>query len=482
MLTRKLILTAVAASFLFGTISIRAQEMGALLDLMVRKKMITDQEAEEVRSELTKEYASAPGGKWKLSAPITELELYGDARVRYEIREGQNTTADTQQRKRGRYRLRLGLRGTLVDDWFFGLRLETSSSARSTNVTFADESSGGPFAKASDGIHVGQVYLGYRGFKDITLTAGRMPNPIITTPMVWDGDINPEGLAEQYKHTFTFNFGGGGSTTTAEDYSKDGKAVAATTSSGGETWALKVDVFANFGQFVYDDANPDNPFGAPPLTGGRAIPNTDAYLLAWQVGARFNFPKNFYVQFAPTIYNYTGLGDNFNVFFDGDNAGANNIGANDLFVFEVPMEVGWRMGEIPMRFFADFAINLDGEDRAFRAGNPSQDDEVHAYLVGVGIGQLKVKRDWQVNVFWQHAEQYALDANLVDSDIFDSRLNMEGVAIQAGYALSDAVVFNLTYAYGWRINDTIGTGGAGDIGANPLDDYQIFQADLNVKF
>jgi hypothetical protein len=59
---------------------------------------------------------------------------------------------------------------------------------------------------------------------------------------------------------------------------------------------------------------------------------------------------------------------------------------------------------------------------------------------------------------------------------------MEGVAIQAGYAVSDAVTFNLTYAYGEQIDNTLGTGGVGDIGVNPLREYQIFQADLNFKF
>ena len=54
---------------------------------------------------------------------------------------------------------------------------------------------------------------------------------------------------------------------------------------------------------------------------------------------------------------------------------------------------------------------------------------------------------------------------------------MEGIAIQAGYALSDAVTFNLTYAYGEQINNPLGTGGIGDIGVNPLREYQIFQAD-----
>ena len=41
-----------------------------------------------MRTELVKESASTAAGKWKLSAPITELELYGDTRLRYEYRGG----------------------------------------------------------------------------------------------------------------------------------------------------------------------------------------------------------------------------------------------------------------------------------------------------------------------------------------------------------------------------------------------------------
>src|SRR5438132_12105597 len=139
-----------AASFIFGGIAARAQDAGALLDLLVRKKIITDQEAEEVRAELTKESAMTSAEKWKLSTPITELELYGDARFRYEIRNGENLSNDTLQRNRERYRLRLGLRGILADDWFFGVRLETNTSSRSTNVTICDESSCGPVSKGSN--------------------------------------------------------------------------------------------------------------------------------------------------------------------------------------------------------------------------------------------------------------------------------------------------------------------------------------------
>src|SRR5258708_27671502 len=134
MLTKKFVFIAVILSFLVAPMSIlRAQDAGALLDLLVKKRLITDQEAEEVRAELTKETATTSGGKWKLSSPITEIELYGDIRLRYQYNGGQtddnsplaraaNGVAgrdDWQERDRERYRLPLGLRGTLVDDWVF---------------------------------------------------------------------------------------------------------------------------------------------------------------------------------------------------------------------------------------------------------------------------------------------------------------------------------------------------------------------------
>jgi hypothetical protein len=513
MLTKKFVLIAVIVTFLVPKMSMFAQDAGALLDLLVKKRLISDQEAEDVRAELTKETAATSGGKWKLSTPITEIEIYGDIRLRYQYNGGQtddnsplaraaNGVAgkdDWQERERERYRLRLGLRGTLADDWFFGIRFETNASSRSTNVTFGDEASGGPFAKNSDTVNVGQAYLGYKGFKDITLTGGRMPNPLVSTLMVWDPDINPEGLAEQWKHTYNFEFGGG-SSAASESYGKEGgKGVIAPPAS--EPFKLKLDLFANFAQFVYDDSNPENPLGlravnsssagGPTHQTGQLIPNTDAFLLAWQVGAKLTFPKNIFLQIAPTIYNYTGNGDSFNIHYQGGspfvtNAASlaqNQTGINSLLIFDVPWEIGWKVGELPMHVFGDFAANLEADQRAKAAGHPGFGDQRYAYQAGLGVGQLKQKHDWQIDAWYQHTEQYALDPNLVDDDIFDGRQNMHGVAIKAGYALSDAVIFSVTWNYGWRINDSLGTGGTPiAIGINPLDQYQWFVADLNIKF
>jgi hypothetical protein len=486
-------LVLIAATLSFASVTARAQDAGALLDLLVKKKIITDQEAEEVRGELTREAATTAAGKWKISAPINELELYGDMRVRYEQRQGTTASVvpgapgpnDTLKRSRERYRLRLGLRGTLADDWFFGLRLETSTNPRSTNVTFGDDA--GPFGKTSDGAFIGQAYLGYTGIRDLKLTVGRMPNPLVTTLMVWDGDINPEGMAEQWKHSYNFSFGGG-TTTTAESYSKDSKSTAAITAA--EPWKLKLDLFVNLGQFLYDDANPENPLGPRSVSSRRLVPNSDNWILAWQAGAKLTFPKDIYVQVAPVLYTYTGNGDSFNTFYVGGQQGltntasmnTNQVGINSLMVLETPWEFGFQIHDIPLRIFGDFAVNFDADDRALAAGHPEAGDQRYAYQIGAGIGQLKAKHDWQLQAFWQHTEQYALDPNLVDSDFFDSRVNIEGVVVQAGYAITDAVTFNLSYGYGRRSDKSLGTGGAGDIGINPLDKYQLFQADLNVKF
>src|SRR5215470_6076177 len=451
--------------------------------------------------------------KWKLSTSITELEIYGDVRLRYDYRGGESKDRgpvasppangvagqnDWQERERERYRLRLGLRGTLMDDWFFGVRLETNNSNRSTNVTFGDDTAastpggGGPFEKNSDTVYVGQAYGGYKGFPDFTFTAGRMPNPLVTTRMVWDPDINPEGLAEQWKHTFVFGAEPAPPPSYSKDASKDGKTMVA--AKPPEPF-LKLDLFANFGQFVYSDTNPENPLGPRATTTGNGgtqlVPNTDAFLLAWQVGARLNFPHNFYFQLAPTLYNYTGNGDTFNVHYVGgdphvtnaDSLATNQTGINSLLVFDMPFEFGWKAWGVPMRIFGDFATNFEGDERAAAAGQPGQGSQRYAYQAGLGIGQLKKKNDWQIDLWYQQTEQFALDPNLIDDDIFNAQENIHGIVAQLGYNFTAAVNFQLRYAHAWWYNHNLGTGGNPSnitIATNPTQEYNLFMAEMNV--
>jgi hypothetical protein len=152
-------------------------------------------------------------------------------------------------------------------------------------------------------------------------------------------------------------------------------------------------------------------------------------------------------------------------------------------VFDIPVEIGWKVGKIPMRIFGDFATNFDADDRATAAGHPGGGGQRYAAEAGLGIGQLKKKHDWQIESYWLHQEQFSLDPNLIDTDLFNALLNQQGIVVTAGYMLADAILFNVSWGYAWRINGNYGTGGTPDaITINPEDQYQIFQANLNFKF
>ena len=179
---------------------------------------------------------------------------------------------------------------------------------------------------------------------------------------------------------------------------------------------------------------------------------------AGRSGRSLTFPHIAYFQLAPTLYNYTGDGNTFNIHFSGDPGNIryryarNQTGINSLLVLDIPAEIGWKVGKFPMRLFGDFATNFDADDRATAAGHEGGGGQRYAYQAGLGIGQLKKKRDWQFEGYWQHQEQFSLDPNLIDSDLFDSQLNQQGLVLTGGYMLADALVFNLTWSYAWRIN------------------------------
>ncbi|MEI8341374.1 MAG: putative porin, partial [Verrucomicrobiota bacterium] len=436
----KQLLVFLAAGILLASAGIvRAQDSGALLDLLVKKKVITDQEAETVRADLVKEYTTTPAGKINISAPVKELRIYGDTRLRYEYREAQSQSNgnDTADASRFRYRLRLGLEAKLTDNWFFGLRLETGAGARSTNITMSQTTGtagGSPqFSKANNTLYVGQLYIKNTPFSWLTLTGGKMPNPLVTTPMVWKNDINPEGFAQQFKYTFG-PFGDFGAASTA-----DGKSVK----PAGATGQFTLDVFANLAEFAYDTASPQNAFNSTPS-------KNDTWLFAWQGGARANFNKTMFLQVAPTFYFYSSTRNaDFNAppnTYTGA-PGGQQTGINDLEIFDIPAEFDWVMADIPFRVFGDFAYNLQGSKRAAAAAAAAHNSKIDiagadiAWQVGLGINKIKKKGDWQFLGYWQSSGQYSLDPNLIDDDIFDAHLNMNGPVLKAGYALTDAVIF-----------------------------------------
>ncbi|HTL57759.1 MAG TPA: putative porin [Candidatus Limnocylindrales bacterium] len=516
-----------AALILFGPIAtLAADSQDPLLNLLLQKGILTEDEAKKVQSELeagrTNVSQMAPmESKWKINKAIKNIELYGDLRVRYENRQVDAPDGRIEL-DRGRYSVRLGLRGEAFDDIYYGVRLDTAANPRSPWVTFGTSTSGntyqGPFGKSTAGINVGQVYLGWKPTSWFDFTIGKMPQPLYTTPMVWDTDLNPEGAAERFKYTV-------------------GQA----------------DLFATFGQFYYADENPTYSSGGLGFNGLQGQTTTPVFLLAWEAGINYRFTTNMSLKAAANLYHYVGLQTNVSPFFgdpyigEGVFTGAgtanpingasglgtsssipgqgsigfpnNQVGVNHLTVLEIPVEFNFKIRSLNARLFGDFAYNLEGKDRAEDAASgyarwlavqnsispvkvspfSPQTQDVKAYQVGFGIGNggnvygpmqglvyssTSRKKTWEARTYWQHVEQYALDPNLIDSDYFEGRGNLEGIYVALAYSLTDNTIATFRYGYASRINEKLGNGGANqDVPqVNPIDHYNIFQVDLTFRF
>lgn len=457
-----------ALGCLAGALTASAQSADALINKLVEKGILSEKEAKELVAESAPTNAPS-GSKWKINDAIKNIQLFGDVRFRYEYRGAENapgsgSTQNDYYKERFRYAIRLGLKGDLYDNFYYGLRLETSTNPRSPWVTFGDDSNPTPFAKNSDGVGIGQVYLGWRPTDWYEMTLGRMPMPLYVTPMLWDADLNPEGAFEKLKFS-----------------------------------AGNVDLFANFGQFVYQDTSPD-----------AAVPSSDTFLLAWQVGANAHLAKDVSFKVAPVLYNYTGHGtaNGLNHAFSGQGLGGINVntngynqnGINDLLIVETPAELNFNLGQHQARLFGDFAYNIQGDDRARAAfaTTPAAGGLTHAftgeniaYQVGLAYGNLGMvygltskKHTWEARVYWQHVEQYAADVNLLDSDFFEGRANLEGLYSALSYGFTDNIIATVRYGYAHRINNSLGTGGNNlDMPIlNPIKNYNLLQLDLTWRF
>lgn len=513
-----------------------------LLDLFIKKGFVTQQEAEQVEAEAQSlqtnqtQMPPAPPSKWKISDGFKKVELFGDVRLRYEDRSADDPAGNRIDLQRFRYAVRVGLRGDLFDQFYYGFRLDTSPNPRSSFVSLGTSASGGPyqgpFGKSSGGVNIGQVYLGWRPWDWLDLTVGKMANPLYTTPMVWNGNLSPEGFAEHLRYTVG-----------------------------------SVDFFGTFGQFLYADLNPDSASSGlglglfPGTSGSGGGQKTDnIFMFAWQGGFDYHLTPRTHAVVAATLYNYTGLqrssgssadspyfGDPFvgeGAFYYGLNGSStyargasgyspgttfadvtgdyslsfpfNQVGLNHLLVLEVPFELDFKIRKMDAQIFGDFAYNLEGAQRAQDAATafkdilatraaingstavatnfPAQTRDVKAYQIGFDLaseggrglvyGTTSRRHAWEVRTYWQHVEQYALDPNLLDTDFFEGRGNLQGVYVAVAYAFTGNLIGAFRYGHASRINDIIGTGGSGqDIPQiNPINGFDIYQVDLTLKF
>lgn len=105
---------------------------------------------------------------------------------------------DLSQRHRMRLRARLAMRGTVSDEFEWGLRLATGSLADniSTNQTLTDFFNRKPFA-------LDQAFITYKPKRlpGLRLQGGKFEAPWTNTELTFDSDLMFEGFNESYSHT-----------------------------------------------------------------------------------------------------------------------------------------------------------------------------------------------------------------------------------------------------------------------------------------
>ena len=98
-----------------------------------------------------------------------------------------NTTRDRNNLEN--IRLRFGLTAKIADPIDFTIRL---ASGGDNGPVSTSQTLGGGFTKKD--IWLDQAFVNLRPLEHLTLTAGRMPNPFYSNDVIWDPDVNFDGI------------------------------------------------------------------------------------------------------------------------------------------------------------------------------------------------------------------------------------------------------------------------------------------------
>lgn len=450
---KQIAFAAIAACGL--TVTAHAQmESAALVDALLQKGVLNTQEAEDIKSDLAKEYKSTAGGKLDINKSVKKLKLYGDFRGRYEYRrdERNNSIANgsNRDRWRARYRLRVGSEYTMSDGFKVGFELGTGSvnDQRSNNQTFSQ-------GFAFDTIQVTKAYGSVDLVKyfdtdlyldEIEVTFGKFKNPLKKTSMTWDSDITPAGAYQKFSKKFDV----------------DGTALTP---------------FFLVGQWIEKDAT----------TGA----TTDAiWVVPIQAGVDVKFENKDKMSFAATYYSW--LGDNSrDAITDGPpNRGGAPDGTstaapavppgnpnNGLTSFEnynvftayadYTFAKTWSK-DVPLKLYSELIYNPNASTANMGAN------------FGAKLGQTKKRGQWAIGAEFRYLEQYAWYDGWTDSDFSAGSVNRWGGIFKAEYALTDFAALSVTYFKTDVIRkNTVASRAPG--GSNGLETDRL-QLDVMIKF
>jgi hypothetical protein len=438
-----------------------ASEVDVLIEKLAQKGLLTRLEAETMRGDIEMAEKTSYIKHREESNPWLEgLTQKGDARLRYEAFNREDE--DAADRNRYRVRLRWGVEKQFDEEWKAGFRIATgtASDATSTNQTLTDE-----FGLKS--IFLDQAYATWTPTKRlkgllpstklVEIGAGKVNNPFAktSTSIIWDGDVNPEGIYEK----IDFNL--------------------AKTDMG------YTDLNLLLGQFVVDEDSDFSP--------------GDQEMMAYGIGVTHEWAKDHKADFHVTYYDWQ---DYIGFVKGGGSALPNALGGNDreledLKIINYYASVNFlatipALGTQNVRIYGDVAHNTAAQDYTSLNGasydedsknNPREDQDM-AFSIGSTIGKAKDAGTSEFGYEYYYIEANAVNGAFSESDLGQGGSNNQGHKLSYKYMIHKNIELNLTAWLVEKIDPT-------RVDYFALSDLDVFgddneilrtQADLVYKF
>lgn len=389
----------------------------------------------------------AEANKW-----LKDLKFGGDFRLRYEGFDfTSGNPAETDPRNRFRFRLRYGFEKKFSDEFKIGFAMASGEQVGGTNVDPTSTNVSFDNLFNFKDIFIEKAYATYLPqwakagpVEGLEITGGKFTNPFErgSSDIIWDRDVKPEGLYEKL----------------------DFKLI--------QSDDLDVNAFLTAGQFILEE---DGTLGSGTIGG-------DAELFAFQLGVNPVVHTPFLerpvdITQAVSFYSYPEFASQSNFLINGTSLARGNsnaagsaaeLDAGDFQVIESYTELAVFPYGFPARFYFDIAANPADDT----SGNTIVDENL-AYALGVRLGGLSKKGDWELSYAYKYIDANAVVGAFNDSDFGLGHSGKRGNVFKLGYALTDNLTLNGAAFFVENSNDIAGL----------RDEQQRrFQADLSWKF
>ena len=431
------------------------------------KNEMREQIKQEVLAQARKERWGDPG---TLPEWLERIKWDGDVRLRYEkdifppgnsggkptggtpnyqainsaggiSNAGANTIVnDTEDRDRLRLRARLGMFAKINDRLEAGFRLTSGSTSDpvSTNQTLGNTFN-------HNNIVLDRAYLRLDPKPGLTLWGGKIPNPWFGTDLVWDEDLNFDGLAAAFKPRLSDRLTGFGTFGwfPLQEVERSSRDKYLTGAQAGFDWKPSATHSLKMGLAYYDYRH---------ISGQR----TDSALLDY-LAPQFVQKGNSMFHMRDDIVVTTGL-----FALAPDFKELNLTASWDMAVFD-PVHVV---------LTGDYVKNVgfDREEIFQRTGRDIE-PKTSGYQVKLAVGTpvMKQRADWQFTMAYKYLERDAVLDAFTDSDFHLGGTDAKGWTLGGSYGLAANTWLTLRWL------------SANEIDGPPLA-IDVLQIDINAKF